>query len=106
MVAKLLDHFQGTSMDAYAKLTDRQILDLYFHKRDEHGDIEPEKKPIEAPADQPPCLERELRSLDVLAATFRLPAEQVEEARAKLRAKYATMSQAQETPSPEASTNG
>lgn len=37
-MARLLDHFHG-DLDSLARLTDRQITDLYFHKRNKDGQL-------------------------------------------------------------------
>lgn len=42
LIATLLGQPFHLTLDDIAKLTDRQIVDLYFHKRDKHGVVEPE----------------------------------------------------------------
>lgn len=100
IAAKLVDHF-GVSIDAYAKLTDRQIQDLYFHKRTKEGEIEMEMEdaatatvtpPQDATTEEkPPTLENELLALDMLAAVVRMNPADVARAKEQLRAKYAAM---------------
>jgi hypothetical protein len=82
-----VDHF-GLTMGEIARLTDRQILDIYYHKRDkETGAIEP--PPVEADASRPPTLESELFALRQLAAALNMKPDNVAECEAKLKEKYA-----------------
>jgi hypothetical protein len=91
MVAQLLDHFHLT-LDQIGRLTDAQIYDLYFHRRDRKtgGIIFPEGERRATDEDVPHTLEAELAALDMLALISpNTPASNIEEAKAKLRAKYA-----------------
>jgi hypothetical protein len=76
-------------MPAIARLTDRQILEIYYHKRDKvTGDIEaPEPKAETSSA--PPTLDRAIFELRQLAAKLHISAERLAEAEAKVREKYA-----------------
>lgn len=74
-------------LDAVARLTDRQIDELYFHPRDKEGRIEPQEKPIAA--DGKPTLKSELMNLWKMAKVLKMPPEQWTELEKQLRGKYA-----------------
>lgn len=68
--AVLLDHFKQP-LSELAKLTDRQIDELYFHTRDEHGSIAvPKEEAPAVPQEVSPdrALRIELAQLQVAAA--------------------------------------
>ena len=64
MFAALLDHFH-LSLNEIADLTDYQIQELYFHKRDEDGSIVMPKPPRKA-RKQAATMEEELQDLFIL----------------------------------------
>lgn len=90
VLATLLDRFH-CSLAEIACLTDRQIVDLYFHKRDPKSGqielpgraVEPETKP-----DETPTLASGLRDIQVLAGTAHLKPEVVAQLRADLYRKF------------------
>lgn len=89
MVARLLDHFH-ISMDQLARLTDRQIYELYFHPRDDKGSIEPKDEPERGAAteEEVPTYKSELRNWWKLANTLKMLPEQRIAGERKLREKY------------------
>jgi hypothetical protein len=101
-VAQLLDHFHLT-LGQIGRLTDAQIYDLYFHRRDRKtGAIVFPEGPAKATnEDVPHTLESELAMLDMLALISpNTPASNIEEAKVKLRAKYAAAEAAKKNGSP------
>lgn len=88
-IAMLLEHFH-VRIEDLARLTDKQIDELYFHPRNDKGAIEPQEKPTEA-ADGKPTLKSELMALWKMAKALRMPPEQWMELEKQLRAKYAEM---------------
>lgn len=61
-VARILDYFHGLHPAILAKLTDRQIDDLFLHLRDDDGRIRiPRKRDI---IEEPETLEKALRDLE------------------------------------------
>jgi hypothetical protein len=87
--AQLVDHFHLTPWDI-ERLTDRQIVELYFHPRTEQGEIEvvPDAKAVYESTVKP-TLNSECFAVDVLVWQKVLTHEQGERAKAKIRAKYA-----------------
>lgn len=90
IVAKLLDHFH-LSIKQLARLTDKQIFELYFHPRDDKGAIEPKDEPEQGAAteEKKPTLKSELMNLWKMAKALKLPPEQWTELEKQLRAKFA-----------------
>jgi hypothetical protein len=96
IAALLFDRFHITP-EEYARLTDRQIFDLFLHARKADGSIDfdvpftimPEPKEEE----KPHTLESEMAALDELANNplFKIDAAKLQELKDKLREKYARM---------------
>lgn len=88
MVALLLDRFH-LSLDDFAKLTDRQIQELYFHKRDKEDKIVvPEVvQGLQAP-DGPSTLDGELHQLEALRSVLNWDEATHQQLQAELRAKF------------------
>jgi hypothetical protein len=96
--AKLIDHFHLRPWEI-RKLTDRQIQELYFHPRDDQGEIElPDGRrgrrvlgEPDAPGldEQPVTLEQHLMHVDLLAARRVITRENADECKQKLREKWA-----------------
>lgn len=82
--AAILDHFKLTLAE-YAQLTDRQIQDLYFHARDEHGGI---KTPDPEPARPADTLPGEMAVLDMLLGMGTVTPEQHRDMARQLKIKY------------------
>jgi len=81
MYATLLNHYHLT-LPEIRRLTDRQIVDLYFHPRDDNGAIRPvEQQP------QPGSLEFELQEARIVARRLGVDPQVVEE---KVRARWWT----------------
>lgn len=74
-----------------ARLTDRQLIDIYAHERDKDGAIKvPEEgKEIAAPEQTAATLESDLRDLTILAGMLRMSPATYEETAAKIKAKWA-----------------
>lgn len=90
VVASLVEHF-GLAIAEVARLTDRQILEIYWHKRDKQGSIlwpEDEVTAVAPEPEKPTTLARKLAQLEVVGRTLRIPETDLEKARAKLREKY------------------
>jgi len=89
--AALLDHFHLTLAEI-GNLTDRQIQELYFHPRDEQtGSIrqQPEPaKPDTLPDSPRRAFLKEMMAFDQLASQMRLPEKNVQECKARIRAKH------------------
>jgi hypothetical protein len=97
IAALLFDHFHITP-EQYARLTDRQIFDLFLHARKSDGSIDFEvpfalkPKPMEeAKEEKPHALESEMAALDELAKhpLFKIDAAELQELKVKLQEKYA-----------------
>lgn len=89
VVATLLDHFHLT-IDDYARLTDRQIVELYCHKRNKDGSIEADDGVAVKAPERELTLSEEIHQLDILAGIFNWPAQMVADAKAKLAAKFSS----------------
>lgn len=91
IVALLLDRFHLTLED-YAKLTDKQIFEIYLHPRDEDGSIDfdasPKEEKPKPEEDKPDTLESDLEVLYNLATVTRMPAAKLNELEKQLREKY------------------
>jgi hypothetical protein len=87
IIAILLTKYPLTPRDV-ARMTDRQIIDLYWHRRNKDGEIEiPDPIPVESPP-KVWTLEMELAQVGVLARMLRMPEADQEELREQLRVKY------------------
>ena len=86
----LLDKFHGLDLEKISRLTDRQIQDLYCHKRDtKDGTIELPIEEIVVPVtDEPETLEKALADVDLLTAIFHFPPEHTAELKRQLEEKY------------------
>lgn len=88
IVATLIKEYHLT-LDQIGELTDRQIVDYYFHPRDKETGVI--KIPSNWNVDEfrtPLTLEEELMQLDSLAIQVNLTPENVEECRRQLREKF------------------
>jgi hypothetical protein len=81
--AKLVEHFHLRPWEI-KKLTDRQIVELYFHPRNDKGEVE---EVYERPA--VPTLKSELFEIDLLYAQGVIKKDNAEQCKEKLRAKWA-----------------
>ncbi len=75
MYARLTD--RGLGIDDIAKLTDRQIVDVYGHERDEDGDV---RERLEVQPDGAPPLsvrEQDRRALFVAGRALGIPMDQL-----------------------------
>jgi len=89
--AKLVDHFHLRPWDI-ARLTDRQIVELYFHPRNDEHEIEPVPEPPKVTKEEEkkgPTLKRELFEIDMLVFGQIMSAADGFRTKAKVRAKYA-----------------
>lgn len=86
MVARLLEHFQGLNLDHIAKLTDRQIVTLYFHHRNSDGKLtlSDEDKVVEKPV----TFETDLMDLNQLRYLIEMSDEDYERLKKDLEHKY------------------
>lgn len=82
-------HACHVPLSEIALLTDRQLVDIYAHERDDKGDIKMPAETVASPADEPASLERDLRDLNLLAGITRMPVEQFQELKVKLQEKWA-----------------
>lgn len=64
LYARLID--RGLTLDRIARLTDRQIADLYFHPRDDDGAVKRRPEPAAAP--ELPAHEQDRRAILTLMA--------------------------------------
>ena len=80
-----------------ARLTDRQLVEIYAHPRDKDGNITLQDGGKEAAiaGQASPSLESELRDLNVLASMFRMPQEDFKAAVEKLKTKWSVKEEAQ-----------
>ena len=73
-----------------ARLTDRQLVEVYAHPRDESGNIKaPEEPAVVQPIEEPDSLEKDLRDWMILTSMLRLPEEEYRKGAEKLKAKWA-----------------
>lgn len=90
IAALLLDRFH-LSIDQFARLTDRQIFELYLHARNKDGGIDLAEPlppdPVDEP-EEPPSFEADLAALDMARDALRMRPEVYADLRAKLEAKY------------------
>ena len=87
IIATLLVRYRLLPRDV-ARLTDRQIYELYWHRRDKDGEVDiPDPIPVEAPP-KVWTLDEELAQLNVLAAAFRIPEADLAVLREQLKVKY------------------
>jgi hypothetical protein len=85
----LLDKFHLTKADIL-ELTDRDIHDLYFHTRTKDGEIDFDiYDEVAGTEDGDNSLEAALKRLDDIAFALKFNEQQIKDAKAKLRAKYA-----------------
>jgi hypothetical protein len=82
----LMDKFHYT-FDEVVRMTDRQKHEILLHKRDEHGGIVMPELPPED--EEPMTLEQQLIALDQMAVALRMHPQAIQEAKQKLKAKYA-----------------
>ncbi len=87
LVASLLDHFH-ISLDRYARLTDKQLFELYLHKRDSKGSIASGGDGVEIKARTGGTYEDELESLNMAIRACNTPPAKAAELRAKLKQKF------------------
>jgi hypothetical protein len=81
----------GVTPGALALLTDWQIIELYFHRRNRDGGIDiPGWEPAVRAKAGPATLESDLKAVEMLAAMFGplMTAGSVEDAKRRLREKY------------------
>lgn len=80
------------TLEDYAKLTDKQIFEIYLHPRDKDGsinfDASPKENTSESAEDKPDTFESDLEVLYNLATVTRMPSEKLNELEMKLREKY------------------
>ena len=82
------------TMPQIARLTDRQILEIYWHKRDKNGEIEipplheAEAEGIPEEPAREATFEEEMARLEFLGKALQLPPGNLADARDKLRAKF------------------
>ncbi len=97
LYANLYEHFHLKPWDV-ARLTDRQIIEYYFHPRNEKNEIEPVPDPprVTAQPESPRAatLGSELMGIDILIGNKVISREDGEACKEKLRAKYAAAAQA------------
>ena len=73
-----------------ARLTDRQLVEIYAHPRDESGNIKaPEEPAAVRPNEAPDSLAKDLRDWTILTSMLRLPEEEYRKGAEKLKAKWA-----------------
>ncbi len=83
-------YFARLNFDQQSRLTETQKQRIVWHARNEKGGIEiPGVASLPCPEQGPPTLEGELRNLAAAAAAFGLSEAQVNDMRARLRAKFA-----------------
>jgi hypothetical protein len=70
------------SFEEIANLTDRQIMQIYFHPRDKYGAV----ASVEEIPDK--TLDDKLHQIDILAHSYHLKPELVEDMKQKMREKW------------------
>ncbi len=85
MWATLIDKFHLRPWEV-AKLTDRQIHDLYYHPRNDDGTIEPVEPLMQR---EPKTLNEAMIQFECVAQMLRMKPEQIAEQKQKLRQKWA-----------------
>jgi hypothetical protein len=91
VIATLYTHFRLTPGEV-AGLTDRQIVDYYWHRRNRHGEIEiPGWEPVMKAKHEPGTLESDLAAVAMLERTLGnlVAPGSADAARQALREKYA-----------------
>ncbi len=87
MLAWILDRFR-VPPDQLSDLTDRQIHELYFHKRDRDGKITWPEDPADDDEDVPSTLSEEIAKLQMMRQLFGLSQERYDEIVAELTSRY------------------
>lgn len=85
LYAALCTSGNDVTPDGILRLTPRQIHEIYQHPRDKDGKVIVPEQPT---APEAPSLEGQLARIHAMAQLFKLPADQVRQAEAVLRAKY------------------
>jgi hypothetical protein len=92
IVAILMDHFKLTK-DEIGKLTDREIAEQYFHKREKDGAIKPMQtadEPDKLRPQKAKTLIEHLLAIDQLVWNKLLKPDKAKELKDKLRSKWQT----------------
>ena len=86
-IASVIDALH-VPLSEIARLTDRQLIEIYNHPRDKEGRIKEPPEPLPG-ASATPSLDRDLTLLAVVAANMRMPAEKYAALRKQLEEKWA-----------------